>query len=310
MLFKSADDKSKRLRLLESLQGSPHIDAGQRNWLAEELTCQQRGLQGERDAAFHLDSLLRDGANTALLHDLRFVVDDEVAQIDHLVFNRLFDFILIETKCYNGHVLINEHGEFSVRYGSGKLFGVPSPLAQSERHGRVLARLLERLGITGRLGTQPRFHHLVLLHPKAIITRPAPERFDTRNVIKADQFPEWRERWVDSASATTAMSSLLNIRGRDTLKDWAELLIQAHHPTDLLALPDFMRPGAPSAPARQAHAEMTDAPPKRLICATCGSKISFAEGKFCWSKPERFGGLQYCREHQGKSDPASTPVRR
>ena len=67
MLFKSADDKSKRLRLLESLQASPHIDARQRNWLAEELTRQQRGLHGERDAAFHLDSLLRDGANTALL---------------------------------------------------------------------------------------------------------------------------------------------------------------------------------------------------------------------------------------------------
>ena len=40
MLFKSADDKSKRLRLLESLQASPHIDARQRNWLAEELTRQ------------------------------------------------------------------------------------------------------------------------------------------------------------------------------------------------------------------------------------------------------------------------------
>ena len=82
----------------------------------------------------------------------------------------------------------------------------------------MLAKLLERLGITGRLGTQPRFHHLVLLHPKAIITRPAPEPLRHPNVIKADQFPRWRERWVDSASATTAMSSLLSIRGRDTLR--------------------------------------------------------------------------------------------
>lgn len=33
MLIKSADDKSKRLRLLEDLQNSPHLDARQREWL-------------------------------------------------------------------------------------------------------------------------------------------------------------------------------------------------------------------------------------------------------------------------------------
>jgi hypothetical protein len=39
-------------------------------------------------------------------------------------------------------------------------------------------------------------------------------------------------------------------------------------------------------------------PKKRLICATCGVKISFPEGKFCWSNPGRFVDLQYCRVHQ------------
>ncbi|WP_088287324.1 hypothetical protein [Ideonella sp. A 288] len=32
--------------------------------------------------------------------------------------------------------------------------------------------------------------------------------------------------------------------------------------------------------------------------STCGAKLSFAEGKFCWNNEARFGGLQYCREHQ------------
>jgi hypothetical protein len=38
---------------------------------------------------------------------------------------------------------------------------------------------------------------------------------------------------------------------------------------------------------------------KKLICAQCREKISFPEGKFGWNHVKRFGGLQYCREHQG-----------
>lgn len=302
MLFKKADDKTKRLRLLEDLQASPVLDARQKNWLKEELWRVKQGLDGERDAAFHIDSLMRDGANTAVLHDLRFVVDGEVAQIDHLLFDRVLDFILVETKCYAGDVEINDVGEFTVRYNSGKRFGVASPLAQSERHARVLAKLLDRLGITGRLGTQPKFHHLVMFHPKAIIQRPDTKRMDTSNVIKADQFAQWRDRWLDSPSTLTALTSILNVRGRDTLKEWAELLVREHQPADLLALPDFMQPRASELPMGHASSVAEQAPAiaptKRLICASCNAKISYAEGKFCWSNEKRFGGLQYCREHQ------------
>lgn len=174
MLIKSADDKSKRLQLLEDLQGSPALDVRQREWLKDEFWRVKKGIEGERDAAFHIDSLLRDGENHAVLHDLRIQVGDDAAQIDHLVINRAAHFILIETKCFAGNVSINEAGEFTVAYGSGKRFGVPSPIAQSQRHERVLGKLLERLEIGGRFGTEPRFHHLVMLHPKAIIKRPDP----------------------------------------------------------------------------------------------------------------------------------------
>lgn len=315
MLFKQADDKTKRLQLLESLQASPLLDFRQKSWLKEEYWRVKQGIDGERDAAFHIDSVLRDGRNNAVLHDLRLVVDGEIAQIDHLIFNRMLDFVLVETKCYAGHVQINEAREFTVEYDSGKRFGVPSPLAQSERHARVLTKLLERLGITGRLGTQPHFHHLVMFHPKAIIQRPNAKQLDTGNVIKADQFAQWRERWVDETSSQNILSGVLNMRGRDTIKEWAEMLVRQHRPDDLLALPDFMRPREPRQvapsnepaktpvsqpkPARAVEPQEAE-PAKKLICAQCNSKISYAEGKFCWNNPKRFGGLQYCREHQAQ----------
>lgn len=314
MLIKSADDKSKRLRLLEDLQASPVLDARQRSWLKEEFWRVKKGIEGERDAAFHIDSLLRDGENHAVLHDLRIQVGEETAQIDHLVLNRAGHFILIETKCFAGDVSINEAGEFTVSYRSGKRTGVESPIEQSRRHERVLAKLLERLEIGGRFGTELRFHHLVLFHPKAIIKRPDPKCFDTSHVIKADQFAEWRERFVDKAlSGLGFVSSMANLRSSDTVREWGEKIARQHRPDDLLALPVFMRPKlAPAAavakptPAPVAATPVPlspatidgNAPAKRLICATCSVKISYPEGKFCWNNAKRFGGLAYCREHQ------------
>ena len=143
-----------------------------------------------------------------------------------------------------------------------------------------------------------------MLHPKAIIKRPDPKRYDTGNVIKADQFAEWRERFVDRNTAGLGFfSTMANLRSSDTVREWGEKM----------ALPDFMRPKlAPAAPAAwpspapaAAMPEPSspalaseDAPAKRLICASCGAKISYPEGKFCWNNAKRFGGLQYCREHQ------------
>ena len=114
MLLKSADDKSRRLALLEDLQRSPVLDFTQKKWLKEELMRQKKGIQGERESAFYLNSHFKDGVNHVVLHDLRFAFDGEVAQIDHLIINRAFGIYLIETKNYAGNLVINDHGEFTV----------------------------------------------------------------------------------------------------------------------------------------------------------------------------------------------------
>lgn len=323
MLLKSADDKSKRAALLEELQRSPLLDFTQKKWLSEELIRLKKGIQGERESAHYLDSYFKDGENHVVLHDLRFVVDDDVAQIDHLIINRVLGIYLLETKNYAGNLVINEHGEFTVEYGDAR-FGIPSPIEQSLRHERILCKLLERLEIVGRTQKQPEFHHVVMLHPKATIERPAAKVFDTSNVIKADQFPTWHQRFVGKFGVGTLLKSALNLRSLDTIKAWGEKLMRQHRPADLLDLPDFMRPREPSKPSvsmvtspaerssshasapikpTQGHASTTtpspsEEPAKRLICAHCSIKISFPEGKFCWNNVKRFGGLAYCREHQ------------
>ncbi len=324
MILKSADDKSKRVALLEDLQRSQLLDAHQKKWLHDELMRLTKGLQGERESAHYLDHYFKDGENHVVLHDLRFVIDGEVTQIDHLIMNRTGHVYLLETKNFACNLVINEHGEFTAEYGNTR-FGIPSPMEQSRRHERVLAKLLERLDIVGRTQKLPDFHHVVMLHPKATITRPPANVLDTSDVIKADQFPSWHQSFASKIGVGAVFKAALNMRSLDTVKEWGEKLMRQHRPADLLTLPDFMRPhdsakavlpqakplqnvdgrerpiqpAVNSQPSPLAATKPTEEHPvKKLICAQCGVKISYPEGKFCWNNEKRFGGLQYCREHQ------------
>lgn len=313
MLIKSADEKSKRLALLEDLQRSPLLDRRQQEWLRDELHRTKRGIAGERDAAHYLDNYLKDDPHRALLHDLRFVVDGDVVQIDHMIITRSMFVYLLETKNFNGNLRINEFGEFSVEYRGERVFGIPSPMEQSRRHEGPLRKLFDALGIQGRNGATAQIHHCVLVHPSSLIHRPSAKKLDTTNVIKADQFRAWHERFQEQAGVGSVLGSILNIRGSDTIKEFAQKLVRQHRPADLLALPDLMKPRTPSegaspplpprAPIAAIAAASGTSPTqttssRKLVCATCGSRITFAEGKYCWNNEGRFGGFQYCREHQ------------
>ena len=58
-------------------------------------------------ASIYLDQYFKGAENHVLLHDLRFVVDGDVAQIDHLIINRGFGMYLVETKNYAGSLAIS-----------------------------------------------------------------------------------------------------------------------------------------------------------------------------------------------------------
>lgn len=309
MLIKSADDKSKRLKLLDDLKHAHSLDERQKKWLNDEYWRVKQGIEGERDAAYYIDAHFKDAQNHVILHDLRLICDGEVAQIDHLVIARGFIFYLLETKAFNGNLVINEQGEFTVNYGS-RQFGIESPIEQSKRHEAILMRVLDKLGISGRVQSKPNIQYAILLHPKSVITRPDPKRFNTSNVIKADQFGSWRKTFVDKEAGIGAILGVaLNIRSLETVAEWGQMLKRQHQPKNILELPDFMRPKpqvSNIAPTQQpipnkesASSNGTGArTEKRLICATCGAKITYPEGKFCWNLAERFGGKQYCRSCQ------------
>jgi len=316
MILKHADDKSARELQLRTLADHPRLSRNAAEWARDELLRHQRGVQGERDAAHYLDSYLRDDPDRALIHDLRLVVGGVVAQIDHLILTRGFVVYLLESKAFNGELRISAHGEFSVRYGQGREYGIESPLEQSRRHQAPLAQLMQQLEIGARFGAAPSFRHCVLVHPKGLIHRPPAKAFDTKDVIKADQFPSWHKAVVDERMSTVSLLvSAANMVSAATLREFGEKLLRQHRPAPLPQLPawvqaavDMATAGRPAAapvaraaaavPAPQPAPAAEEPAQRRLVCAQCGAKISFAEGRFCWNQPQRFGGAQFCREHQ------------
>lgn len=318
MILKSTDDKTPELAHLEQVLATPGLNAAQKKWASDELFRLRIGIQGERDAAYYLDTHFKDSPDHVVIHDLRLEIDGDVAQIDHLVFYRGGGLYLFETKNFNGSLHINDMGEFTAEYGRVR-YGIPSPLEQSRRHERVLHKVFDRLDIGARTQRALDMEHIVLVHPKAVIKRPDPKRFNTQNVIKADQFPDWHAKFADrTLGPLGAIKLMANIRSAETLKEWGEKLVRQHRRAPLRRLPEHLFPaGQPvetpqpplksspkpadntatptlSVPADKAHLV------KKLICAACGEKISFPEGKFCWGNEKRFGGLQYCRAHQAQ----------
>ncbi len=179
-----------------------------------------------------------------------------------------------------------------------------------------------------------KFFHVVLLHPKSTIQRPAPKSFDSTNVIKADQFPPWHQRFVDKEGTFGETLKLMaNLRGLDTIQDWAKKLVRQHRPADLLELPDFMQPRPISvASAVGAHEAQQDeslpAPrqPKiaalpsvvdldqmvatEPLCPRCGkvmvqrvAKRGAAPGKSFWGCTAYSSGCRGTREVQGMNTP-------
>lgn len=310
MLIKSSDDKSKRLKLLEDLQNSNTLNQDQKDWLRENIWTHRMGTQGEKDAAHYLDSYFRDSKNTAVIHDLRIEVDGQVAQIDHLIISRFLDFYLLETKNFNGNLAITEQGEFSVQYSGGRVRGIPSPIEQSKRHELVLRKLLEKLEVKGRLGLNPSFHHVVLVDPKATITRPNPKKFDSSHVIKADSFMTWREQFIDkSTTAANMFGTLLKIKNSDSLETIARAVAKAHRPMNLLELPDFMAPKPmlrtatvpeiqPAQPSKPEFSAPAEGQAKRYWCFTCGHTLTPAVFSYCMDRRTQFGNRAYCMQHQ------------
>lgn len=79
MVFKQKDSEEPHFRALE-LRIKQARDAKKRAGLQKTLNMQRAGVKGEKQSAYHIDFLLKDSPNWAVIHDLRIELHGRVAQ--------------------------------------------------------------------------------------------------------------------------------------------------------------------------------------------------------------------------------------
>ncbi len=182
MQIKAAADKQPQLHTLTAMRDRSDIDARTKRSIDQEIRSIAAGWKVERDAAYEIEFTFAESGNFATIHDLRLEHKGNVAQIDHLIINRLMEIWVCESKHFAEGVAINEQGEWS-RYYTGRAHGMPSPVEQNRRHILSLERLFNSgaVPLPKRLGTiaiKPDLKPVVLVSNNARISRPRGAKVD------------------------------------------------------------------------------------------------------------------------------------
>ena len=282
MLIKKPDDLTPLLASLEAQAAGTGPEAQR---AAIELRNRKAGLRAERESAYLIDHDFAGSKNWAVIHDLRLEHGQRVAQIDHVLINRWLQVYVLETKGFHDGVKINEEGEFLRWNNFAKRYeGMPSPLAQNDRHINVLRDVLETIELPTRLGLRipPEFMSFVLVSPNAQIKRP--EKFDTSRVIKADQLKKsiWRD--IDGENPLVGLlKTAAKIVAPETVEHVARELAQRHRPLSRKTPPAAEPTSAQAAiePAPDKPAQKTPATAGGPACKACGAAAgSILYGKF------------------------------
>ena len=303
MLIKSADDKQRDIEALTALLRRPDLYDSTRQKIEREIRFVRAGLAGERAAAYEIDFHYGDSTKKVVIHDLRIEIEGRVAQIDHLVLNRLLDLWVLETKHFAGGVGVNEQGEW-VSYWNGKARGIPSPVEQNRRHMAVLKEAFDKgiVRVPKRLGIRlkPELRSLILVSTSARISRPRSKAAQSRvdgldSVTKTDQFATTIEKMIDDESAVRALGSLSRLVSSETLQDIGWQLVALHKPSHVDWAARFgLGPVSSVSPSVESPGIPAATPAPGRSCASCGFPVSVKAVAYCEANESRFGGRILC----------------
>lgn len=286
MILKERDSQEAQIEALRKAvgrAGTPY----ERRWAEKELTFALAGVDGEKEAAYHIDFYLKNSKNWIVLHDLRLECEGRVAQIDHLLINRLLETYVVESKNLKTKVRYQNGGW--ERLKGNEWEGFPCPIEQNRRHILVLKELIEARQLSPtRLGVSlSSYFNAVVVNPICSIVGSFPK--DAR-VWKMDALV--RELRNDSGNPF----ALLSVVASETLEAFGRKLLACHQPA----------PGS----RRDTGVELRDAPTAALtavpaagaefgaVCEECGGQVTKAEAYFCRMNKARFASKVLCRKCQ------------
>ena len=181
--YKDFESDNKQLNDLEEL--CSRVTTDKRKFIERDIMNLKIGLEGEKAVSYELKNSF---IPMICLHDIRIEEAGYVAQMDYILITEYFIMVL-ETKKLNGDIVINESGEFIRRFKSktGKVYkqeGMYSPIAQNERHIRILENFLKNNKMIKNI---PIYSAVIIANPKSIINRSKAPYNIKNGIYKYDQ---------------------------------------------------------------------------------------------------------------------------
>lgn len=164
---------------------SCNISEDKKKIIDRDILYLEQGIEGEKRVSYEIENSF---IPMLALYDVRIEDGSSAAQMDYVLITKYF-ILVLETKKLNGDITINESSEF-IRYfknSAGKVYkkeGMYSPVAQNERHIRILDDYLKKNKIIKNV---PIYSCIVLSNPKNVINKSkAPDNLKNQ-IIKCDQ---------------------------------------------------------------------------------------------------------------------------
>ena len=206
---------------------------------------EQAGHNAESQLAFYLKREFKDDPQILVFNNLRLEKAGDACQIDHLILHK-YGIIIIESKSVTTRVEVNELGEWK-RWFNNAWQGMPSPILQAQRQGKLLKEYfedhVEELLNKTLLGDQLHFTKmpidvLVAISDSGIINRPQNDKL--ANVCKADQIAdkvnaiikEYQTKYSEGSGVFgfLSLSDPIYKFGKDTMPKISEFLLAHHKP--------------------------------------------------------------------------------
>lgn len=181
--LKEFNENNKQLEDLKIL--SEKVYSEKKKLIDRDIMYLTYGMEGEKNVSYEIKNSY---IPMLALHDIRIEDGGSVAQMDYILITKSF-ILVLETKALSGDITVNESGEF-IRYfknKAGKVYrkeGIYSPVAQNERHVRILTEYLKKNKIIKKY---PIYSCVVIANSKSVINKyKAPKEIQSQ-IIKYDQ---------------------------------------------------------------------------------------------------------------------------
>lgn len=187
---------------------------------------EKSGFEAEKQMSFYLKRAFSEDDNVYVINDLRLQVEDEYAQIDHLVLHQ-YGFIIIESKSVTDKICVNKYGEWKRIYHNQES-GMPSPIQQAKRQIDILKKFL--LSKNSRGIDKFPYDTLVAISDSGIIER---DNIELDEICKADSVTEHIENISQGyKKESKKFLTLKRVRSfeKENISKLANFLVNSHQP--------------------------------------------------------------------------------